>query len=159
MRIFILALAILVYFSYGVLANEHPPHGVAPGEAIAGEQEHPGGHQMLSAGQVIKGIKDHISSTTEANAGIFPVTDPVEGKDLRLKLVKVHEDKVSHIKKDNAYFACTDFLTEDGNARYDLDFWMKDAGGGRLEVYETKIHKKDGAPRFTYKDDEIVPVE
>ena len=36
---------------------------------------------------------------------------------------------------------------------------MKKAKGGGVEVYRTKIHKKDGNPRFTYRDDEIVPVE
>ena len=71
----------------------------------------------------------------------------------------MHEDKVSYIKKEDAYFACTDFKTTDGQAAYDIDFWMKKAKDGKLEVYKTKIHKKDGEPRFTYKDDEIVEVK
>ena len=91
--------------------------------------------------------------------GRVPIRDEAKGKDLRLNLIKVHEDKVSRIKKDDAYFACTDFITEDGAAKYDLDFWMKEGAGGALEVYMTKIHKKDGNPRFTYMEDEIVEVK
>ena len=139
--------------------SEHPAHGIAPGEAL---KEHPGAEHpgaVLSAADVIKGIKLHISGVTKANNGVFAIRDEKEGKDLRLKLVKVHEDKVSYIKKDGAYFACTDFITKDGKAMYDLDFWMKKSDKGGLEVYQTKIHKKDGNPRFTYKDDEIAPVE
>jgi hypothetical protein len=169
-------LATIVYFGKISLAAEHPgtstkehpgtkaaEHKEHPGktheEEHPGEAEHPGEKTMLSAEQIIKGIKDHISKVTEANNGIFPISDPKEGKDLRLKLIKVHEDKVSYIKKDDAYFACTDFITADGLTKYDLDFWMKLNPKGGLEVYQTKIHKKDGIPRFTYKEDEIVDVE
>ena len=128
--------------------SEHPPHGVTPGEKAG-----------ASAEKVIKAIKEHIAGITAANGGVFPIRDEAEGKDLRLNLIKVHEDKVSRIKKDDAYFACTDFITEDGAAKYDLDFWMKEGAGGALEVYMTKIHKKDGNPRFTYMEDEIVEVK
>ncbi|MDP3804162.1 MAG: hypothetical protein Q8Q87_01265 [Candidatus Omnitrophota bacterium] len=136
--------------------TEHPPHGIAPGKAVA---EHPGAGSTLSAASVIKGIKSHIKNITAANAGVFPITDPVQKKALKLKLIKVHEDKVSYIKKDDAYFACTDFKTEDGREMYDIDFWMKADKKGNLKVYETKIHKKDGKPRFTYRDDEIAAVK
>jgi len=146
----------VVYFSRLSLAAEHP--GEHPGEK-AEHKEHPGEKAMLSAEQIIKGIKGHIQKVTEVNNGVFPLYDSVEGKNLRLKLVKVHEDRVSYIKKDDAYFACTDFKTEDGKATYDIDFWMKKNAQGELEVYKTKIHKKDGNPRFVYKEDEIVPVE
>ena len=145
---------------------EHPAHGMAPGEAMKEQHgaEHPGA--VLSAADVIKGIKEHINNITNANAGLFPIKDEREAKDLKLKLVRIHEDKVSYIKKDDAYFACTDFVTEDGKTMYDLDFWMKksDKGGSDpssrgLEVYQTKIHKKAGTPRFTYKAAELSPVE
>lgn len=147
-------------------AAEHP--GEHPGSPAKSEQpvkaaEHPGLEQPgakagLSAEDIIKGIKEHIASVTKANNGYFPITDTEEGKDLQLKLIRVHEDKVSYIKKEGAYFACTDFVTADGKTKYDLDFWMKEKGG-KSKVYQTKIHKKEGIPRFTYIDDEIVPVE
>ena len=160
-------------FSKISLAAEHPgehpgtpaksEHQEHPGKTHEAEHpgegaEHPGEKAMLSAKDIIKGIKEHINSVREANAGYFPISDPSEGKDLRLKLIKVHEDKVSYIKKEDAYFACTDFVTVDGKTKYDIDFWMKEKDG-KLNVYQTKIHKKDDKPRFIYRDDEIAPVE
>ena len=144
---------------------EHPGEATSeqPGEhkehpGTTHETEHPGEAATPSAGEIIKAIKDHIASVTNANNGVFPLEDPQEGKALNLKLEKVHEDKVSHIKKEDACFACTDFVAEDGTM-YDVDFWMKKDPGGELYVYDTKIHKKNGEPRFTYQDDEIVEVK
>ena len=168
----LLSVIAVVFFVNLSLAAEHPgEHPGAPAEAVHKEHpgkthaeehpgaEHPGEGPMASAAEIIKGIKDHIASVTEANNGYYPLRDEEEGKDLMLKLVKIHEDKVSHIKKEDACFACTDFVTADGIAAYDVDFWMRKNKEGKLEVYQTKVHKKDGTPRFTYKDDEIVPVE
>lgn len=157
----LLAMATVFFLAHATTAAEHP--GEHPGTPAKEEhkehpgthaQEHPGKKEMLSANAIIKGIKGHISAVTEANNGSYPLTDAEEGKDLKLKLVKVHEDKVSYIKKDDAYFACTDFVAGDGT-KYDVDFWMKKNPEGKLEVYQTKIHKKDGVPRFTYQNDEI----
>ena len=153
----LLAVAVGVYFASILFAQEHP--GEHPGAPAKVEQEKQRGEEaMLSAEEIIKGIKDHINKLTKANAGYFSINDPEEGKDLRLKLIKVHEDRVSYIKKNDAYFACTDFKTEDGKTTYDIDFWMKKGELGKLEVYQTKIHKKDGKSRFIYKDDEIVEI-
>lgn len=165
----LLAMAIFLSFSKisftaehpGTPAAEHPgkpaltEHKEHPGETH--EEEHPGKKETLSAKQIIKSIKDHIKSVTDTNNGYYPLYDSVEGKQLRLRLIKVHEDRVSYIKKDDAYFACTDFKSEDG-IRYDVDFWMKLDSKGKLTVYQTKIHKKDGKPRFIYKEDEIATV-
>lgn len=156
----LLGLAALIFLSnFSLSASaEHPgaSHREHPGEHQA---EHPGEKTMLSAAQIIQGIKDHINEVANKNTGYFPIYDSVERRNLRLKLIRVHEDRVSYIKKSNAYFACTDFMAEDGKTKYDVDFWMKKGIGGKVEVYKTKIHKKDGNPRFTYQDDEIAPVE
>lgn len=178
MRKLIYALFILatsIYFSRVSVAGEHP--GEHPGKPAKSEQpakateqpakaaehpgktaEHHGKETVLSADSIIKGIKEHIDEVVSKNNGYLPIIDTQDGKALRLKLVRVHEDRVSHIKKDDAYFACTDFKTDDG-AMYDIDFWMKKGTEGELKVYQTKIHKKDGNPRFVYQDDEIVAVE
>lgn len=141
------------------MAAEHP--GEHPGTTAAPKehpgQEHPGMAGELSAGQIIQGIKAHISEVTKANNGSYPLFDTRQGQSLSLKLLRVHEDKVSYIKKEDAYFACTDFITNAGT-KYDVDFWMKQGRDGKLTVYDKKIHKKDGLPRFTYQDDEIVEV-
>lgn len=164
-------LAIAVCFSQASFAAEHPgEHPGTPAKAKQAEHpgttaehpgaEHPGEEAMLSGEQIIKGIKAHISKVTKDNNGYFPLYDSKDNNSLRLKLIRVHEDKVSYIKKEDAYFACTDFITDAG-VKYDVDFWMKSTCKKckTLEVYQTKIHKKDGIPRFTYQDDEIVPVE
>lgn len=155
---FLVILTTLLYVREISFAAEHP--GTTHMHEHPGESaEHPGEKSLLSAKQIIEGIKDHISKVTAENGGYYPLRDEKEGKDLRLKLVKVHEDRVSYIKKQDAYFACTDFAAEDGKTAYDVDFWMRKNVEGELEVYKTKIHKKDGSPRFTYKDDEIVEVK
>lgn len=158
--IYIAVISAVAFWFLGVCFAEHPGTGIGHREHPGThEEEHPGKKEMLSAKQIIKGIKGHIDKVTKENNGYFPLRDDKDAKDLRLKLIKVHEDKVSYIKKDDTYFACTDFVAEDGT-KYDVDFWMKKGlESGDLVVYDTKIHKKEGAPRFIYKDDEIAPVE
>lgn len=170
-------LAIVSCFSKAPIAAEHPgEHPGTPAKAKQAEHpgttaehpgaEHPGttheeehpGEQEICRPCIIKAIKEHINKVTKENNGVYPLYDSKEGKDLKLKLIRVHEDKVSYIKKEDAYFACTDFITDAG-VKYDVDFWMQKTSRGKLEVYQTKIHKKQGVPRFTYQDDEIVPVE
>lgn len=134
-----------IFLSNLVVAAEHPG-------------EHPGKKEMLPASAIIQAIKDHINAVTSANNGYYPLNDAEEGKDLKLTLIKVQEDKASYIKKEGAYFACADFTAE-GGAAYDVAFWAKKNPEGKLEVYQTKIHKKDGNARFNYQDYEIAPVE
>ncbi len=163
LSVVLLGFTVAAFLTNVSIAAEHPgtaaktEHKEHPGETHA--EEHPGKKEMLSANEIIKGMKDHITKVAEANNGYYLLSDTAEGKDLKLKLVRVHEDKVSYITKDNAYFACTDFITNDGLTKYDVDFWMKKGAEGTLEVYQTKIHKKDGNPRFMYKDDEICPIK
>ena len=77
----------------------------------------------------------------------------------KLGIPLVAPNDLHYIKKEDAYFACTDFITSDGTDKYDVDFWMKKGADGKLDVYMTKIHKKNDMPRFVYKDDEIADVE
>lgn len=150
-------LAIAVCFSQASFAAEHPgTTGEHPGTT---QKEHPGKGEICTSSQIIKAIREHINKVTRENNGVYPLYDSKEGKDLKLELIRVHEDKVSYIKKEDAYFACTDFIAQDEKTKYDVDFWMKKGKGKKLEVYQTKIHKKDGTPRFTYQDDEIVELE
>ncbi len=147
LTIILLSLVVVICFSKTSIAQH-----AGPGVPVS--TEHPGEESMVPADEIIKGIKDHINEIAEANNGYFPINDPEEGKDLRLKLIEVHEE-VNYIKKEDAYFACADFKTDDGKTTYDIDFWMKKGMFGKLKVYQTKIHKKDGEPRFTYHDDDI----
>lgn len=154
-------IALVVIFCFpGVSFAQHPGTPlptVTPSSTPAEEQ--PSAHPVFTANQVIAAIKDHINRVMNANNGIFPLYDPVDKTNLRLLFVKIHEDKVSYIKKHGAYFACSDFKTEDGKTKYDIDFWMKKNREGNLEVFQTRIHKKNGVPRFYYMNDEIVEVK
>jgi len=156
-------LAVLVTFSpLNLLGQEHPgEHPGKPAQEHPGEQpgkkakEHPGKEsEPVTADMIRQGILSHIQTVTAENSGVFPIRDDKTNQDLKLEFVKVH-DRVSVIK-GKTYFACTDFTT-DGHT-YDLDFWMKRVDG-EMKVVETKIHKVDGVPRFTYKGDELVEVK
>jgi len=56
------------------------------------------------------------------------------------------------------YFACSDFQSIDSDDVLDIDFWMV-LDRDKLEVIDTKIHKLNGKPRFTYEGTEIKPIE
>jgi len=147
---------LMTFGSISVRAQEHP--GEHPGQKA---QEHPGEHpgqesEPVTADMIRQGILSHIEGVTAKNGGVFPLRDEKTSQDLKLEFVKVH-DNVSVIK-GKTYFACTDFKDQASGNTYDLDFWMKRKDGS-MKVVETKIHKVNGQPRFTYKDDELVPVK
>lgn len=163
MKKFRLVLCICVFgviFSSFSMAAEHP--GVAaehPGKTAEHPgQENPKGQALLSAQEIIGGIKAHINEELDRNKGYYIIYDSKNKKYLKLLLIKVHENKVSYIKDKDAYFACTDFIMSNKMTTYDIDFWMKKTAKG-LEVYDKKIHKKNGEPIFKYIDDEVVVLE
>jgi hypothetical protein len=97
--------------------------------------------------------------------GLFRIHDPVRDTMLALRFVKIH-DPVRRIDGDT-YFACTDFqLSDNPEALYDLDFWLK-PDSDQLLVVDEKIHKEPRHallygwykhPRYTFVDDNIVPL-
>ena len=150
LSLLVLCFSILMGAGAAALAGEHPGHGA----------EHPGAVSPPTAAQIQSAILAHIEAETAAHDGKFPIADEKTGETLSLRFDKLHDDKVANILKGSgkgASFACTDFLAEDGT-RYDLDFWMKPDSAGQLQVVDTKIHKVNGDPRYTYQDDEIVQV-
>ncbi len=85
--------------------------------------------------------------------GWFVVRDDRAGTDLRLKLDRVHRERLARTEQ-GTYFVCADFRTEGGKL-YDLDFWVQERDG-ELTVTETTVHKEEGKPRYTwYKDGEV----
>lgn len=106
----------------------------------------------------------HIQARADAQ-GIFRIVDDKTGEELALRFVKVH-DPVRQID-GQTYFACTDFLVVGAPKQlYDLDFWLRPEDG-RLAVYEERIHKEPRRswiygwykqPRYTFVDDEVVPL-
>jgi hypothetical protein len=118
--------------------------------------EHPG--KAVTAKEVKSGIKDHVKAVSKANNGIFVIRDDKLNKEWRLKLDKVH-DPVRQFEKEGktVYFACSDFKSVEGKDVLDIDFWMVEKGG-KLQVIDTRIHKLNGEPRFTYEGTEIKEV-
>ncbi len=130
----ILAVAFAIACAYSVptIAGEHPA-------------EHPTKKQV-TVGDVADGIKKHIAEGTKAQGGVFKVKDG-DGT-LSLTLLKVHDDKLAILGPGN-FFACTDLKGDDGNT-YDVDFFLTGEPGA-MKVTETNVHKVNGKPRYSWK--------
>jgi hypothetical protein len=113
----------------------------------------------------IKGaMQQHIASRVNDD-DVFRLRDRVTGEMLALRFVKIH-DPVRVIDR-RTYFACTDFhVVGEPEKVYDLDFWLR-PDGDVLEVYEERVHKEPRRsllwgwykhPRYTFVDDEVVPL-
>lgn len=151
-------------------AKEHPGQQVGkehpgqeqkehPGQKQAGKEhpgkEHPGMESgKFTAAQIKNAMTSHIEAQTKQGDGAFQLHDATTNQHLSLTFVKIH-DPVRKVE-GRGYFACTDFKSPKGEV-YDLDFWLQPKDG-KLVVTETQIHKLNGAARFTYKDDEAVPL-
>ena len=82
--------------------------------------------------------------------GAFLVIDPKTATVLKLKLEKVHKERLSHIS-ENIYFACADFNAENGKV-YDLDIFLQGANTDNLTVTEISVHKEDGIARYGWQE-------
>ncbi|HVN23966.1 MAG TPA: hypothetical protein VMT71_08335 [Syntrophorhabdales bacterium] len=149
-----LALGALILLSPHLYAAEHP------GKTV----EHPGSKveqkgKPITADTVKKAIEDHAREMSKAHGGFFMVRDEKLNKNWQLTFVKVH-DPVRTFQKDGqtVYFACSDFKSADGKDLLDIDFWMVPKGD-KLEVIDTKIHKVNGEPRYTYEGVEIKEIK
>lgn len=78
--------------------------------------------------------------------GAFLVIDPKTDTVLKLKLDKVHKERLSHIGED-IYFACADFNADNGKV-YDLDIFLHGTNTDNLTVTEISVHKEDGTARY-----------
>ncbi|CAG0969149.1 hypothetical protein GEOBC_01172 [Geobacteraceae bacterium] len=132
------------------MAAEHP------GSAV----EHPGVKvekkgTAITAKVVKKSIKEHVKAASKATNGVFVVKDDKLNKEWKLKLDKIH-DPVRKFEKEGKtiYFACSDFKAADSKDVLDIDFWMVEKSG-TLEVIDTRIHKLNGEPRYTYEGTEL----
>ena len=138
-----------LFLALTCLAAEHPGSAVEhPGKAV--ESEKP---KVIMARMVKQFIKSHVNSV--ATKGVFVVRDEKLNKEWRLKLDKIH-DPVRMFEKEGKtiYFTCSDFRSADSKDILDVDFWLVPKGDG-LEVIDTKIHKVNGEPRYSYEGTEI----
>lgn len=96
--------------------------------------------------EIEAGIKAFIAKTTTENEGYFPVKD--ENNDLKMKLVRVHTEYLSNLGPGR-HFACVDLVDVSGDV-YDVDFFMN-GEPGNMSVTETKVHKLNGKPFYSWK--------
>ncbi|NOX38728.1 MAG: hypothetical protein GXO78_14455 [Calditrichaeota bacterium] len=138
--------------------QEHPTKSKA--------KEHPSEHPTSKARKITKetlaeAIEAYVNAEAKKHDGYFVFMDDKEKKELKLKLVKVHKERLARISED-VYFACADFKTPDGQV-YDLDIFMKGKTADDLTFTEIMLHKKNGVPRYTWYEENGVwkrkPVE
>ncbi|MBI4455783.1 MAG: hypothetical protein HY644_07780 [Acidobacteria bacterium] len=88
---------------------------------------------------VSKAITDYVQRDQQLK-GAFLVKDKKAGAVRELKFDHVHSgvDKTA----DGRYVACVDF--KQGNKVLDVDFYLKPATSGELQLSDIRIHKIDG---------------
>lgn len=92
------------------------------------------------------GIRAHISQQTAEGDGYFDFE--ADSTTYRFKLVRVHTQYLS-VLSPGRYFACVDLADETGDV-YDVDFFLE-GEPGNMHVTSTKVHKLNGKPRYTWK--------
>ena len=92
------------------------------------------------------GIRAHISQKTAEGDGYFDFI--ADSTQYRFRLVRVHTQYLSVLKR-GSYFACVDLADELGDV-YDVDFFLE-GEPGNMHVTRTKVHKLNGKPRYTWK--------
>lgn len=133
-----------------VVATLAVPGG--PGNAQE-HPEHPKGAEpksSLTLEEFARAITRYVTGDTSTKGGYFLVFDRVEKKPLALTLERVHSERLSALG-GGIYFACADFTSIDGTA-YDVDVFMQEGGGG-LQTTEVHIHKVNGKPRYTWREE------
>jgi mono/diheme cytochrome c family protein len=101
--------------------------------------------------EITRAIRQSIDNGARLNNGYYLVPDRPTGALLRLKLTRIHQDKLSRVDADR-YFACVDMEASDGNT-FDIDFFLQEREG-ELVIQETTVHKVNGVPRYhwVYRD-------
>ncbi len=99
--------------------------------------------------EIEAGIKKHIDEQVQKGGGFFVV--PFEGKELKLRLVRVHVEYLASLAPQR-HFACVDMASSDGQF-YDIDFFME-GDPGSMSVTETTVHKLNGKPYYVWKQNE-----
>lgn len=103
----------------------------------------------IVTGDIKAGIEKHIAEQVAKGNGYFTV--PFEGKELKLKLVRVHVEYLASLAPQ-VHFACVDMASSDGQF-YDIDFFME-GDPGAMKVTETTVHKLNGKPYYVWKQNE-----
>lgn len=141
-------------FAGAAVAGEHPEgHEHPAGSASEHPAEHPQKKDEKKSEVSKRDLARFIEAYVEKKAdkkGFFVVEDEEKGKKLKLKLDKVHEDKLAKVG-DSTYFVCADF-DAGKDKTYDLDFFLKGKDKDSLKVTEITVHKEDGKERYTWHE-------
>jgi hypothetical protein len=136
--IFFVGIFFFFLASNEVIGQEHPEHPKSSSK-------------QLSVGELSEAVKGYIDNESEKHDGYFEVEDPLQKKTLKLKLEKVHDDRLSALGND-VYFVCADFKGTDGNV-YDIDIFMKGKSKDNLTATDIKVHKQNGKARYTWYEE------
>ena len=120
--------------------GEHPTASITP-QIIPGEK--------ITMQNLARAIESFVEADISLR-GAFLVIDPKTDTILKLRLDKVHKERLSHIGED-IYFACADFNAENGKV-YDLDIFLHGTNTEDLTVTEISVHKEDGTARYGWKE-------
>lgn len=117
-----------------------------PGKKGEGEKATTENSRKVTVKDVERGIRVNIAQRVKEGSGYFNFQK--DSIDLSLKLVRVHTEYLS-VLGSNRFFACVDLATTDGDV-YDVDFFM-DGTPENMEVTQTDVHKLNGKPFYTWK--------
>jgi transglutaminase-like putative cysteine protease len=104
----------------------------------------------VSIQEIANAIERHIAVKSEADGGHYRFQH--NGKELRLKLVRVHMEYLSDLG-GGVQFACVDLVGTDGPV-YDVDFFLKGEPGGPFTVTDTTVHKVNGQPLYAWEQND-----
>lgn len=140
--------------------HEHPKKGKHE-HPKKGKHEHPRAKKPVTIKAVAKAVKNYVKAEAKKRDGWFHVPDQETGKDLRLKLKKIHKKRLTALKKDK-FFVCADFKADDKTI-YDLDMFVEGDDASDLRIYDITVHKVSGKPRYGWAEKKgrwkRVPVE
>lgn len=143
--------------------KEHPTEGQQAEHPAEHPQEHPQGQSQehptkraraaaaVSKSNLADAVQKHVAAESARNKGNFILVDAASGDTLRLRLKRVHSDKLAALG-DNTYFACADFKEKGSKKEYDLDIFMKGATATDLKPTEVTVHKENGVERYTWME-------
>ena len=103
----------------------------------------------IVTGDIQAGIEKHIAEQVALGNGYFTV--PFEGREMKLKLVRVHVEYLASLAPQR-HFACVDMVSSDSQF-YDIDFFLQ-GDPGSMSVTATTVHKLNGQPYYVWKQSE-----
>ena len=146
MKIIIIMCVASILFSQGehptkTKKAEHPTTTVTP-QIVQGKK--------ITLQNLARAIKGFVEADIVLR-GAFLIIDPKTDTVLKLKLEKVHKERLSHVGED-IYFACADFNADNGKV-YDLDIFLHGTNTDNLTVSEISIHKEDDIARYGWQEE------